>query len=213
MDLFSGGHVQRPSMGQRQAKIRYFYWWAGGHKCWECFEGGHGSWKFENHCSKWYWQVLLADPAIRRRTTGQFPPDIFENMLSWIYQLGASLLAKWNEVMICGFVENHDNPMLLSSQIIAVLPWKVMPCVENLQIAYCVNCRNTNIPGYCCQRSVFCDCYRNTGHFLCSVERIKCFVNDHLHCIVSNVPFWCANSQDHQKCCAVASHSRALATF
>jgi len=28
-----------------------------------------------------------------------------------------------------------------------------MPCVENLQIAYCVNRRN--IPGDCCQRSVF----------------------------------------------------------
>ena len=33
-----------------------------------------------------------------------------------------------------------------------------------------------------------CDCYRNMGHFLCSVERIKSFVNVHLHCIVSNVP-------------------------
>ena len=63
-----------------------------------------------------------------------------------------------------------------------------MPCVENLQIAFCVNCRNTNIPGYCCQRRLFCDCYRNMRHFLCSVERIKRFVNVHLHCIVSNVP-------------------------
>jgi len=26
------------------------------------------------------------------------------------------------------------------------------------------------------------------GHFLCSVERIKRFVNVHLHCIISNVP-------------------------
>jgi len=25
------------------------------------------------------------------------------------------------------------------------------------------------------------------GHFLCSVERIKRFVNVHLHCIVNNV--------------------------
>jgi len=88
-----------------------------------------------------------------------------------------------------------------------------MFCVENLQIAYCVNCRNTNIPGYCCQRSVFCDCYRNTGHLLCSVERIKRFVNVHLYCIVSSVPSECANTQDHQNCCAVKSHSRALATF
>ena len=32
---------------------------------------------------------------------------------------------------------------------------KEMPCVENLQIAYCVNWRNTNTPGYCCQQSVF----------------------------------------------------------
>jgi len=63
-----------------------------------------------------------------------------------------------------------------------------MPCVENLQIAHYVICCNTNIPGYCCQRSVFCDCYRNKGLFLCSVERIKRFLNVHLHCIVSNVP-------------------------
>ena len=63
-----------------------------------------------------------------------------------------------------------------------------MPCVENLQIAHYVNCRNTNIPGYCCQGNVFCDCYGNMAHFLCSVERIKSFLNVHLHCIVSNVP-------------------------
>ena len=89
-----------------------------------------------------------------------------------------------------------------------------MPCVENLQIAPCVNCCNTNIPGYCCQPSVFCDCYRNMGHFLCSVERIKRFLNLHLHhCIVSNVPSESANTQDHQNCRAVKSHSRVLATF
>ena len=85
-----------------------------------------------------------------------------------------------------------------------------MPCVENLQIAYCVSCHNTDIPGYYC---VSCDCYRNMGHFLCSVERIKRFINVHLHCIVSNVPSECANTQDHQNCCAVKSHSRVLATF
>jgi len=78
--------------------------------------------------------------------------------------------------------------MLLSLQIMAMLTWKEMPCVENLQTIYCVNCRNTNIPGYCCQRSLFCDCYRNTGYFLCSEERIKRFVNVHLYCIVGNVP-------------------------
>ena len=62
-----------------------------------------------------------------------------------------------------------------------------MPCVESLQIAYCVNGRNASIPGYCCHRSVFCDCHRNMGHFLFSVERIRRFVNVHLLCIVSNV--------------------------
>jgi len=91
--------------------------------------------------------------------------------------------------MICVFVENHGNPMLFSLQIIAMLTLKEMPCVENLQIVQYVNCRNTNIPGYCCQRNVFCDCYRNMGHFICSVERIKRFLNVHLHCIVSNVPY------------------------
>jgi len=103
--------------------------------------------------------------------------------------------------------------MLLSLQIMAMPTWKEMPCVENLQIAYYVTCRNTNIPGYCCQQGVFCDCYRNIGHFLCSVERIKRFVNVHLHCIVSSVPSECANTQDHQNCCAVKSHSRVLATL
>jgi len=48
-----------------------------------------------------------------------------------------------------------EKTMLLSLQINAMLTGKEMPCVENLQIAHCVNCRNTNIPGYCCQRSVF----------------------------------------------------------
>ena len=50
------------------------------------------------------------------------------------------------------------------------------------------------------------------GHFLCSVERIKRFVV-HLHCIISNVPSEYANTQDHQNCCAVKSHSRVLATL
>jgi len=45
------------------------------------------------------------------------------------------------------------------------------------------------------------------------VERIKRFVNVHLHCIVSNIPSECANTQDHQNCYAVKSHSRVLATF
>jgi len=61
--------------------------------------------------------------------------------------------------------------------------------VENLQIAHYVNCRNTIIPGYCCQRNVFCGYYRNMRHFLCSVERIKRFLNLHLYCIDSNVPY------------------------
>jgi len=34
--------------------------------------------------------------------------------------------------MICVFVENHGNPILLSLQIIAILIRKEMPCVENL---------------------------------------------------------------------------------
>jgi len=77
--------------------------------------------------------------------------------------------------------------MLLSVNITAMLTWKEIPCVENPLIAYWINCRNTNISGYCRKRSVFGDCYHNMGHFLCSIERIKPFVNVHLHCIVSNV--------------------------
>jgi len=41
--------------------------------------------------------------------------------------------------MICGFVENHGHPMLFSLQIIAMLTWKEMPSVENLQIVCWVN--------------------------------------------------------------------------
>jgi len=65
-----------------------------------------------------------------------------------------------------------------------------MPCVEFLQIAYCVNCRIVILIylADAANEAFFCDCYRNMGHFLCSVERIKRFVNDHLHCIVSSVP-------------------------
>jgi len=33
----------------------------------------------------------------------------------------------------------------------------------------------------------FCDCCHCMGHFLCGVERVKCFVNIHLHCIYSNL--------------------------
>jgi len=36
----------------RQFKSRYFYWWAGGQKCWESLEGGHRPWKVESHCFK-----------------------------------------------------------------------------------------------------------------------------------------------------------------
>jgi len=91
--------------------------------------------------------------------------------------------------MICVFVENQGNPMLLSLQIIAMLTWKERPYVENLQIVHYVNRLNTVIPGYYWQPNVFCCCYRNMGHFRCSVERIKDFLNLHLHCIVNNVPY------------------------
>ena len=50
-----------------------------------------------------------------------------------------------------------------------------MPCVEFLQIAYCVNCRIVILIylTIAANEAFFCDCYRNVGHFLCSVERIK----------------------------------------
>jgi len=94
----------------------------------------------------------------------------------------------FNTFKLCPTYFPCAPPPWLRAWIMSMLTWKEMPCVENLQITYCVNCRNTNTPGYCCQRSVFCDCCRNMGHFLCSVERIRSFVNVHLHCIVSNVP-------------------------
>ena len=164
--------VPRPPWGPRaetEAKSRYFYWWAGGHKRWEPFEGRHGSWKFENPCSKWYWEVLLAHPAIRGEQPGKSSSNS-QKHVQLLVQLNISakcgLLAKQYKVIICGFVENYGKPMLLSLQIMAMLTWKEMSCIKNLQIAYCVNCLNTNIPGYCCQRSVFCDSYLNTRYFL-----------------------------------------------
>jgi len=104
--------------------------------------------------------------------------------ISW---LRPCLLSK---VIICDFVENHGNPMSLSLQITAMHIWKEMPCVKCLQIGYCVNFRIVILIYLviATNEAFFCDCYRNTGHFLCSVERIKRFVNVHLHCIVSNVP-------------------------
>ena len=33
----------------------------------------------------------------------------------------------------------------------------------------------------------FCDCCRSMRDFLCGVERVKRFVNIHLHCIDSNL--------------------------
>ena len=65
-----------------------------------------------------------------------------------------------------------------------------MSCVEFLQIAYCVSCRIVKLIYLvtAANEAFFCDCYRNMGHFICSVERIKRFVNIHVHCIVSNVP-------------------------
>ena len=78
--------------------------------------------------------------------------------------------------------------MLLSFKVMAMLTWQEVFCFENLQIAYCVNYRN--VPGswvFLPTKCIFCDCYRNLGHFLCGVEMLKCFVKVHLHCIVSNL--------------------------
>jgi len=55
-------------------------------------------------------------------------------------------------------------------------------------LAYCVNC--CSIPGCWVSlptKRIFCDCYRNMGRFLCGEERVKRFVNVHLHCITSNL--------------------------
>ena len=107
-----------------------------------------------------------------------------------MYQLSAALLAKSSKVIICDFVENHGNPnaSFFTDHGNAYLKRNALRWKSADSLLCTVYCRNTNIPGYFCQRSVFCDCYCNMGHFLCSVERIKRFVNVHLHCIVSNVP-------------------------
>jgi len=66
---------------------------------------------------------------------------------------------------------------MLLSKLLAMLTGKEVPCVENLQMAYCANYGNIR----------FFYCYRDTGHFLCGVEKAKRFRNVHSHCIVSNL--------------------------
>jgi len=44
-----------------------------------------------------------------------------------------------------------------------MLTWEEMPCVENLQIAHYVNCRNTIYLAIAANETFFCDCYRNMG--------------------------------------------------
>jgi len=51
------------------------------------------------------------------------------------------------------------------------------------------------------------------GHFLCRVERIKRFLNVHLHCIVSNVPYKVRKYSGPPELLRSESHSRTLATF
>jgi len=73
-----------------------------------------------------------ADPTIRGRATGQFPRNI-QKHVQFLVQLNVSaecgLACQVHEVIICGFVENHGNPMLFTLQIRAMLT-KKMPCVE-----------------------------------------------------------------------------------
>jgi len=91
-----------------------------------------------------------------------------------------------------------------------------MPCIEFLQIAYCVNCCIVILIylAIAANEEFFSDCYGNMGHFLRSVERIKGFVNVQFHRHLSVMfPLRGANTQDHQNCCAVKSHSRTLAKF
>jgi len=47
----------------------------------------------------------------------------------------------------------------------AMLTRKEMPYVENLQIAYCVNCRNSLLIylAIAANEAFFCNCYRNMG--------------------------------------------------
>jgi len=55
-------------------------------------------------------------------------------------------------------------------------------------LAYCVN--YCSIPGSWVSlttKRIFCDCCRYMGRFLCDVERVKRFMNVHLHCIISNL--------------------------
>ena len=40
---------------------------------------------------------------------------------------------------------------------------------------------------FAANKAHFWDCCHNMGHFRCGVERVKCYVNPHLHCIVSSL--------------------------
>jgi len=74
---------------------------------------------------------------------------------------------------------------LLSLKIIAILTFKELPCVDNLQTACYANCRHK--PGYCYQRIAYLVIVTVPWGIFCDGERVKRFVNAHLHCIVSNL--------------------------
>jgi len=51
------------------------------------------------------------------------------------------------------------------------------------------------------------------GHYLCNVDWIKSFVNVHLHCITSNVPYQMRKYSGPPELLRMTSRSRALAKF
>ena len=67
--------------------------------------------------------------------------------------------------------------------------WRQLPLIKAKFVKFGVKKANlATLPSYCCQQSAFFVTVAVTrGHFLCGVERVKRFVNVHLHCIVSNL--------------------------
>ena len=169
------------------------------------------TWKFENHCSKWYWKSLAGWSCNQGgEQLGNSSPKLSKTCsvvssveyISWVRpfllsEIKSGFVFSLKTMAIQYFFLYRSLQHLLEKKWPALKIW----------IVHYVNC-NTNIPGLLPTKR-FCDYYRNMGHFLCSVERIKRFVNVHLHGIVSNVPSKGSEySGPPHNCCAVKSFSR-----
>jgi len=76
------------SMWRHWSRLRYFQNKPAGDQNGPCGQPGARGHHVGDPWSKWYWQVLPADPAIGRRATGQLPPKFWKTCsveyISWV---------------------------------------------------------------------------------------------------------------------------------